>query len=244
MTDKTVGEWESVSNAGEWETSPSETKERRGTIKGSIRRMQEPGFVPPASQPIPTGKELAKGYTDVAKATGAKIGEMGTGLGELVPGPIGEASAKGSKYLKGVITEAEKTPGVSPLSTALSLAAPFGLGGKFISAAKTLPAMAGRTSAVGAGYGAATPTGEEDYGERVIGKAVPTALGVVTGALPLGVYASKAASDLIRKASGKTYQQAISDLKDIVTKEAKEASDILQKQYCHLNMQIHLSKCQ
>jgi hypothetical protein len=65
-----------------------------------------------------------------------------------------------------------------------SMAVPFGLGGKFISSAATPLQAIGRAGVVGAGYGATTPTGEEEYLDRAKGKALPVALGTALGVTP------------------------------------------------------------
>jgi len=59
--------------------SKLKTEERRGTIKGSIRRMQEPGFTPPVSQPIPTGEQLA-----------GQFKQAGIGAAAAIPGTVGD----------------------------------------------------------------------------------------------------------------------------------------------------------
>ncbi len=178
---------------------PSAPSRRPASISGAMRRMQEPGFVPPQTEQ--TYPPLSQQYLDLAKATGAQIGGMATGAGELVPGEFGRKAAAGSRQLESIVAEAERrSPGTKTASMLASMAVPFGLGGKFISSAATPLQAIGRAGAVGAGYGAISPTGEEEYLGRAKEKALPVALGTVLGATPVAVSAARKGGELVRAA--------------------------------------------
>jgi len=178
---------------------PSAPSRRPASISGAMRRMQEPGFVPPQTEQ--TYPPLSQQYLDLAKATGAQIGGMATGAGELVPGEFGRKAAAGSRQLERIVAEAERrSPGTKTASMLASMAVPFGLGGKFISSAATPLQAIGRAGAVGAGYGAISPTGEEEYLGRAKEKALPVALGTVLGATPAAVSAARKGGELVRTA--------------------------------------------
>jgi hypothetical protein len=178
---------------------PAQPFRRPASISGAMRRMQEPGFVPPQKeQAYPP---LSQQYLDLAKATGAQIGGMATGAGELIPGEIGRSSAAASKELENIIQQAEsRSPGAKPLSMLASMAVPVGLGGKFISSAPTLLQGIGRAGAVGAGYGAISPTGEEQYFERIKEKALPVAIGTALGVAPGAISIARRGGELVRAA--------------------------------------------
>ena len=160
---------------------PAQERPRMPTsIRGAMRRMQEPGFVPPAAQPIPSREELARQYADVARATGAELGQLITGPGELLPGAAGEASARGTEYLKGVAKKAaEKTPGAKEISTTAALLTPIPGISKYLGAAKDLPQLLRRSAGTGAALGAAAPTGSPELEEKVLPTLAGTALGLV-----------------------------------------------------------------
>lgn len=159
-------------------TGPSLSEsERRTSLSERERRKQ--GFVPAQSPDI---SELGSQYGATARYTAAELGGLGTGLGEVLPGAIGRASAAGSRYLKGVQERAvEEYPAAAPVGTVLSLAAPVGAGARLVS---KIPSALGRvfgSAGVGAGLGAATPTGEEEYADRATEKIIPTAIGTTLG---------------------------------------------------------------
>lgn len=145
----------------------------------SERERRKRGFEPAQSPDI---SELGSQYGATARYTGAELAGLGTGLGEFVPGEIGRASAAGSRYLRGVKERAvEEYPGAAPVGTVLSLAAPFGAAARLVSRA---PSALGRilgSAGVGGTLGAATPTGEEEYVDRLTGKIIPTAIGTTLG---------------------------------------------------------------
>lgn len=178
---------------------PASPSRRPASISDAMRRMQEPRFVPPKTEQ--TYPPLSQQYLDLLKATGAQVAGMATGAGELIPGEIGKAFAAGSRKLEQIISEAERrSPGAKPLSTLASMALPIGLGGKFISSAATPLQAIGRAGAVGAGYGATVPTGQEEYLGRVKEKSLPVALGTVLGAVPPAVIVSRKGKELVRAA--------------------------------------------
>ena len=64
---------------------PAQERPRMPTsIRGAMRRMQEPGFVPPAAQPIPSREELASKWT-----------QAGIGAGAAIPGTVGDIESIG-----------------------------------------------------------------------------------------------------------------------------------------------------
>lgn len=161
-------------------SAPAETKMPR-TISGAMRRMREPGYTPPVEQYAKSPAELGRQYADVAKATGAELGKLVTGAGELLPGAAGEAAARGTQYLTGVAEQAgARTPGAGPFAKGVSIAAPIPGVTKYLQAAKSLPQLLRRGTGTGAAIGAATPTGSPDIAE----KALPTAAGVALGTIP------------------------------------------------------------
>lgn len=203
---------------------PAAPSRRPASIGGAMRRMQEPGFVPPQTEQ--TYPPLSQQYLDLAKATGAQIGGMATGAGELVPGEFGRKSAAASRQLENVIAEAERrSPGTKTASMLASMAVPFGLGGKFISSAATPLQAIGRAGAVGAGYGAVSPTGEEEYLGRAKGKALPVALGTVLGATPAAVSAARKGGELVRAA-----REPVGAAEQLRTSAAARASEEVARQ--------------
>ena len=168
--------WEEVPSS-EWEEVPGEPKSTGPSLSERERRKR--GFQPvEASDAAQTRSDWA----NTLKYTGAELAGLGTGLGEFVPGEIGRASAAGSRYLKGVKERAvEEYPAAAPVGTALSFLTPVGAGARLVSRA---PSALGRilgSAGVGGTLGAATPTGEEEYVDRLTGKIIPTAIGTTLG---------------------------------------------------------------
>ena len=170
------------------------------TISGAMRRMREPGYTPPVEQ----YGDLGRQYADVAKATGAELGKLVTGAGELLPGAAGEAAARGTQYLTGVAEQAgARTPGAGPFAKAASVIAPIPGVAQYLKAAKNLPQLIRRGAGVGAGAGAATPTGSPDISEKIL----PTTLGtVIGGGIPTGIAATRAGKDIFATAMGRKVQ--------------------------------------
>jgi len=131
----------------------------------------------------PTPAELGEEWKAVGKYTLADLGSSVTGIGELFPGKLGRASAEGSRYLEDVKKRAaEVGPGISTTGTVLGALVPAVGVGKVLHGAKSGLGFLGRATGLGAGYGAAQPTGEEDLEQRLVKKGVYTALGAGGGA--------------------------------------------------------------
>lgn len=123
------------------------------------------------------------------KGIPAGAAENITGLGEWIPGPVGSASAAGTRYLESV-----GSPGGRMLGNLAPMALPFGWGAEGVKAAATGVSEAGevlpwaqrmlqamKPAAIGTGAGATQATGIEDQGERLKQKAWNTAKGFATG---------------------------------------------------------------
>jgi hypothetical protein len=136
--------------------------------------------------PQPNPEEEMKGYQTGAGGalTGLKTSVMEPiyGAGEFIPGDIGKASARGAKALEKEYQQAKKE---APLATVLGygggvagqMALPVGQLAKGATTAGTI----GKSALTGAGFGALTPTGEQDYNKRIEKKAAPTVLGAALG---------------------------------------------------------------
>lgn len=168
--------WEEVPSS-EWEEVPGEPKSTGPSL--SERGRRERGFQPVEA---PDAAQTRSDWANTLKYTGAELGGLATGFGENFFGPVGRASAAGSRYLRGVKERAvEEYPAAAPVGTVLSLAAPVGAGARLVSRA---PSALGRilgSAGVGGTLGAATPTGEEEYVDRLTGKIIPTAIGTTLG---------------------------------------------------------------
>jgi hypothetical protein len=181
--DAPSSKWEDAPSS-KWEDAPDEPKSTGPSLSERERRKR--GFQPVES---PDAAQLRSQWGATARYAGAELGGFGTGLGELVPGDIGRASAAGSSYLKGVKERAaEEYPAAAPVGNILSFAAPVAGGARLVSKLASPLGRVLASSGVGAGYGAATPTGEEEYSSRLLEKAVPTAIGgTVGGGIGVGV---------------------------------------------------------
>lgn len=141
---------------------------------------------------------------DALRGAGIALAEPITGLGELAPGALGRASARGSRYLEKEFDEAaERHPvatraGYYPAAIGTAFvpagaASKIGYLGKIGQAAEKLPAAL-RYAATGGAYGALKPTGKETLGERLEEKAPAVAMGAtVAGAIPIAGGAIKSA---------------------------------------------------
>lgn len=132
---------------------------------------------------VPTPAELGDQYKAIGKYTLADLGRSVTGIGELFGGPIGRASAEGSRYLEDVKKRAaEVDPSVASAGTILGVVAP-GVGvGKILRGAKSGIDFIGRTTGLGALLGGAQPTGKEDLEQRLLEKGAYAAGGATLGA--------------------------------------------------------------
>lgn len=149
------------------------TPSKLGGVRSSDKRFEE--------VKAPTPAELGEGWKATGKSFLADTGLMATGIGELFPGPIGRASARGTQYLEGVKKDAaEVNPAAGLQSGILTAALPGGLALKTLQGARGL-GFVGRATGLGAGYGAAQPTGEEDLEKRLLEKAAYAAGGATIG---------------------------------------------------------------
>ena len=105
----------------------------------SERERRKQGFKPADPSDI---SKLGREYGAVGRFAAAELAGLGTGLGELVPGGIGRASAEGSRYLRGVKERAvEEYPTAAPAGTVLSLGVPVAGGARLVS---RIPSALGR----------------------------------------------------------------------------------------------------
>lgn len=127
---------------------------------------------------------------DVAKGFGTGVAEPVLGAAELVPGPIGRGAAGLSKDLE---ESYQKSAARSPIATRVGyvpgmLASTLAPGGAALKATKGASLLTkSLAGAGGAGLGgfALTPTGKEDYGQRIGQKAETGAISAaIGGALP------------------------------------------------------------
>lgn len=199
----------------------TETKsDKPRTISAAMRRMREPGYAPPVEQYAKSPAELGRQYADVAKATGAELGKLVTGAGELLPGAAGEAAARGTQYLTGVAEQAgARTPGALPFAKGASIVAPIPGVAKYLQAAKSLPSLVRRGAGVGAGIGAATPTGSADISEKIVPTAAGAALGVVPAIPGVARSAKEAVSGIGKKVEPIGTPEGLTSLGERIEKE-------------------------
>ena len=151
----------------------------------------EPIFAEPQAN-----EEFTKGSADIGQAALAGLGSNVTGIGEWIPGPVGNAAAEGSKALK----EAGKNNPVAYEAGAWAPAAiPAGelfmgvkealAGGEALGATLTKMLSSGVKSGGkgGAIVGATIPTGETDTTKRLETKVAETAGSALTGAVGGGL---------------------------------------------------------
>lgn len=138
-------------------------------------------------------------------ALGGAAGLVG-GAMELAPGAVGRAGAAVSRFGQEQVRGAMEQQPASGFAGSLAPAAiPMGR----VLQAPTLAGRIGRGSAVGLGLGAAAPTGEEEYAERLPGKALGAALGLGFGAgIPGLVGAGQGAAKVVQRARGRGVQEA------------------------------------
>ena len=141
--------------------------------------------------PPPDVLQEAKGYGETVKGLAAGVGETATGLGELLPGEAGKASARGTQYLEEIGDPVARKMGniLTPLPIAKLLK-----GGKLAQQAPELLTRgqqayeSAKTGMKAAGiYGLAAPTGKEDTGERYVEKGLSAALSIPVGGVLGGV---------------------------------------------------------
>lgn len=176
-------------------------------------------------------KDESSTFGDVLTGAKAAVMEPVYGLGEFVPGEIGKKSAQAAKELE---TEYSRAAERSPIATragyfptAIATLLGPGVAGKALGyvpkvaeAATTAGkiATAGREGAItGGAFGALSPTGEQDIGERYKEKAVGAGLGgLLGGVLGLGIQGtisgSAAAKSFLNTALGRPATKAEEDL--------------------------------
>jgi hypothetical protein len=159
---------------------------------------------------------------EVGKGVLSGAGQMGTGVGELIPGKIGDESAAGTRYLQGI-----GDPFAQELTKIGLSAIPFlGATGRL---AEIGPASAALRGA-GAGFlaGAAQPTGEESEANRYAVKGTDAVLGAgLGGAAPLvseGVRFATGVPNIFRSASGKEASRAAEALRGDIGDQAGAAA--------------------
>lgn len=146
----------------------------------------------------PDPRKEAEGYGEALKGAASGAAQTFTGLGELLPGQMGAASARGTQMLKDIGTPEAQTAGqiVTPL--------PIGKALTFGKAATELPALltrgrqigeAAKTGAkAGAIYGLAAPTGIEDTIQRYKEKGLTALTAIPTGGLLGSVFGALTAT--------------------------------------------------
>jgi len=147
-------------------------------------------------------------FSPEAFARGAAGGTAGLvgGAMELVPGRVGEAGAAVSRFGQRQVEQAMQQQPASGFVGSLAPAAiPLGRALQ----APTVLGRVGRGAAVGGGLGAAAPTGQEEYGQRIREKMLPTALGLgIGGGLPAALGGFQAARGVVQRARGKEVEEA------------------------------------
>lgn len=136
--------------------------------------------------PQPNPEEEMKGYQSGAGValTGLKTSVMEPiyGAGEYIPGDIGKASARGAKELEKEYKQAKKeNPILAMLGYGGGVAGQMALPVGQIAKGATTAGTIGKAALTGAGFGALTPTGEQDYKKRIEKKVAPTVLGAALG---------------------------------------------------------------
>jgi hypothetical protein len=153
----------------------------------------------------PDPLEEAKGYEELVKGLAAGSAQTVTGLGELLPGELGKASARGTQQLEEIGDPVARK--LSNILTPLPIAKLL-KGGKLAQEAPELLTRgkqayeSAKTGAKAGGiYGLATPTGKEDTGERYMEKGLSAALSIPVGGFLGGVIGGITATPTISAAT-------------------------------------------
>ena len=128
--------------------------------------------------------EGGKKAADISTGLASGAAQTVTGAGELIPGDIGAASARGTKALRKIgDPESQFVGGLTSgfLLPGGAIAKGTKLGMEGATALSNIVRGFGTGGATGGIYGALTPTGEERPGKRYAEKALGSALGVVIG---------------------------------------------------------------
>lgn len=183
------------------------------------RSFKMPGAEMESYFATPKGGQKA---ADIATGFASGAAQTVTGAGELIPGDIGAASARGTKALRQIGDPESQfvgglTSGFFLPGGAIAKGAKLGTEGA--TALSNIVRGFGAGGATGGIYGALTPTGEERPGKRYGEKLLGTALGVVIVG-PLGAVAGAFAprgtnpSDLLRNYASSIKESGFA--KDIV----------------------------
>lgn len=221
----------------EAEAARTEGKPAQSSMSNATQPGQVDDFGRPTNLAPQELQEWNKGETEMQKGVASGLGQSVTGLGELIPGPIGDKSAEATKYLQGVGTPFGQGVGELAGQAAPALMGIGAVGSGARAIAEEGPSMArilstaGKGAASGAGVGAMTPTGETDTGARLTDKAESAAIGAATGgalggATPaIGAVLKKAGEipSLFKSAFGKDAEKAAEELRRGVNAETGKA---------------------
>ena len=183
------------------------------------RSFKMPGAEMESYFATPKGGQKA---ADISTGFASGAAQTVTGAGELIPGDIGAASARGTKALRKIGDPESQfvgglTSGFFLPGGAIAKGTKLGMEGA--TALSNIVKGFGTGAATGGIYGALTPTGEERPGKRYAEKALGSALGVVIGG-PLGAVVGAFAprgtnpSDLLRNYASSIKESGFA--KDIV----------------------------
>ena len=171
---------------------------------------------------------------DIGVGLGTSIAEPVLGVGELVPGPIGRASARGTQAVEKAYQEsANRSPiatraGYIPGVLATSLV-PGGAAFKATEGAGLLARALGTGAGAGLGAFALTPTGKENYGERMGEKGTSAAITSALGAaLPVagaaGKFIKNKTPDFVTRLTGKQAKAYGKEAEDLAQKVKSQTS--------------------
>lgn len=153
------------------------TYDPMGAFTGMTEAEPAPSQMPYSEQMLRAGQAIG----DIGAGAASGVGQIGTGIGELLPGRAGEASAEATQFLRGIGPQGAQTAGKIAGSIA-----PFGAGAALTNAALgvvgRLPALANMPPLVqslgrilggaasggvgGATVGATAPTGIVEQPQR------------------------------------------------------------------------------
>ena len=171
------------------------------------REFEFPGAAMESYFATPEGGQKA---VDISKGFASGAAQTVTGAGELIPGDIGAASARGTKSLRQIGDPESQfvgglTSGLLLPGSAIAKGTKLGMEGA--TALSNIVRGFGSGAATGGIYGALTPTGEEKPSNRYVEKALSSGLSAVVGG-PLGAIVGAFAprgtspSELLRQYAG------------------------------------------
>lgn len=197
--------------------------------------------LPPGATAEPTDKSIGVGE---AMYTGAKTAVMEPiyGAGEFLPGEFGKGAASRAKELE---QEYQRTVKQQPIATragyfpttVASLLIPGGAGVKMAEGAPLLARALAGGGLAGVVGGGLTPTGKEDYSERLaekgkgaaLGGALGTALGASAPLVPAAGKAITAIKKGYQDVTGKTAAKAAQEAEALGTKVKGKTSELVQE---------------